>query len=63
MAVELGGGKYSFMVRDTWAKLPDEITLGDVAAVGVDRHDRVYAFNRGDHPVAVLDAEGNLLKA
>ena len=62
MAVELGGGKYTFVVRDQWAKVPDEIALGDVAAVGVDAHDRVYAFNRGDHPVAVFDAEGNLLR-
>jgi len=62
MAVELGGGKYTFVVRDQWAKVPDEIVLGDVAAVGVDGHDRVYAFNRGDHPVAVFDAEGNLLR-
>ena len=44
------------MVRDTWAKLPDEIILGDVAAVGVDGQDRVYAFNRGEHPVVVFDA-------
>jgi sugar lactone lactonase YvrE len=62
MAVELGTGKYTFVVRDNWAKLPDEIVLGDVAAVGVDRNDRVYAFNRGEHPVAVFDAEGNLLR-
>ena len=45
MAVELGSGRYTFSVRDNWAKLPDEITSGDVAAVGVDRHDQVYAFD------------------
>ncbi|MBV8736780.1 MAG: hypothetical protein JO007_05890 [Alphaproteobacteria bacterium] len=63
MAVELGSGRYTFVVRDTWAKLPEEIVLGDVAAVGVDRNDRVYAFNRGEHPIAVFDAEGNLLRS
>ncbi len=62
MAVELGKGNWTFIVRDEWVKLPNEIVLGDVAAVGVDRHDRVYAFNRGDHPVAVFDSEGNLLR-
>ena len=56
MAVELGGGQYTFVVREDWAKVPDEIMLGDVAAVGVDAEDRVYAFNRGEHPVAVFDA-------
>jgi DNA-binding beta-propeller fold protein YncE len=62
MAVQLGSGEYTFDVHDNWAKLPEEITLGDCAAVGVDRQNRVYAFNRGEHPVAVFDAEGNLLR-
>ena len=62
MAVQLGRGEWTFEVNENWAKLPDEIVLGDVAAVGVDRRDRVCAFNRGEHPVAVFDAEGNLLQ-
>ena len=62
MAVQLGRSEYTFEVNDNWAKLPDEITLGDCAAVGVDQQNRVYAFNRGEHPVAVFDAEGNLLR-
>ena len=62
MAVQLGNGEYTFEVHENWAKVPEEITLGDCAAVGVDRQNRVYAFNRGEHPVAVFDAEGNLLR-
>src|SRR5439155_8642543 len=62
MAVTLGGGEWSFEVQESWAKIPDEIVLGDCAAVGVDSHDNVYAFNRGDHPVAVFDSDGNLLR-
>src|SRR5438105_8561976 len=62
MAVQLGSGDYTFEVNENWAKVPEEITLGDCAAVGVDRQNRVYAFNRGEHPVAVFDAEGNLLR-
>ncbi len=57
MAVQLGSGQFTFAVRDDWAKAPDEIVLGDVAAVGVDRQDSVYAFNRGEHPIVVFDAE------
>ena len=63
MAVQLGSGEYTFEVDENWAKVPEEITLGDCAAVGVDRQNRVYAFNRGEHPVAVFDAEGNLLRS
>ena len=48
--------------RREWAKIPDEIVLGDCAAVGVDSKDNVYAFNRGDHPIAVFDNDGNLLR-
>ena len=62
MAVQLGSGEYIFEVNENWAKVPAEITLGDCAAVGVDRQQRVYAFNRGEHPVAVFDADGNLLR-
>ena len=62
MAVRLGRGEYTFEVHENWAKIPDEIVLGDCAAVGVDAHDNVYAFNRGDHPVAVFDSAGNLLR-
>src|ERR1700746_659518 len=62
MTVQLGSGEYTFEVNEHWAKVPEEITLGDCAAVGVDRQNRVYAFNRGEHPVAVFDAEGNLLR-
>src|SRR6266403_1225396 len=62
MAIQLGSGEYTFEVNENWAKVPEEITLGDCAAVGVDRQNRVYAFNRGEHPVAVFDAEGTLLR-
>jgi DNA-binding beta-propeller fold protein YncE len=62
MAERLGSGEWSFEVQDNWARIPDEIVLGDCAAVGVDSHDNVYAFNRGDHPIAVFDKDGNLLR-
>ncbi len=62
MAERLGSGEWGFEVNENWAKVPDDIVLGDVAAVGVDKNDNVYAFNRGDHPVAVFDKDGNLLR-
>ena len=62
MAERLGTGAWSFEVNENWAKIPDEIVLGDCAAVGVDSKDNVYAFNRGEHPVAVFDKDGNLLR-
>ncbi|MCB1378849.1 MAG: hypothetical protein KDK89_10855 [Alphaproteobacteria bacterium] len=63
MTVILGEGDYRYRVVEDWAKLPDGWNLGDVAAVGVDRHDRVYVFNRSEHPMIVLDREGNFLRS
>ena len=37
------------------------LALKDVAAVAVDSKDRVYVFNRGEHPMMVFDREGNFL--
>ena len=56
MAAILGSGAYRYEVHDRWAKLPPGQEFNaDVAAVGVDAQDRVYAFNRGRHPMVVFD--------
>jgi hypothetical protein len=63
MAALLGSGEHRYRVVDNWAKLPDGWTLSDVAAVGVDSKDRIYVFNRGAHPMILLDREGNFLRS
>ena len=40
--------------------MPGGWTLGQTGIV-TDSHDRVYLFNRSDHPLIVLDREGNFL--
>jgi hypothetical protein len=63
MPVVLGTDGYRYEVADNWAKLPPGMEFNaDVAAVGVDKNDNVYAFNRGQHPMCVFDREGNLLR-
>src|SRR6201997_109920 len=59
MAAIVGSGEYRYRIIENWAKLPDGWSFKEVAAVGVDSHDRVYAFNRGEHPMMVFDREGN----
>lgn len=61
MTDHLGQGDFSFDVATDWAKLPGEIVLGDVAGIAVDGRDRVYLFNRGEHPVVVLDRTGTFV--
>ena len=63
-AVILGTGAYRYEVIDGWAKLPPGKEFNaDVAAVGVDAQDNVYAFNRGAHPMCVFDRDGNFLRS
>ena len=46
-----------------WTKLPDGWTFHEVSGVGVDERDRVYVFNRGEHPLIVFDRDGNFVTA
>ncbi|CDX33079.1 peptidyl-alpha-hydroxyglycine alpha-amidating lyase family protein [Mesorhizobium sp. ORS 3428] len=61
MGVIVGSGDYTYRVVEGWEKLPPGWELGDVAAVGVDQRDRVYVFNRGEHPMCVFDRNGEFI--
>jgi len=63
MSTILGTGGHRYRVVENWAKLPDGWEFKDVAAVAVDSHDRVYCFNRGEHPMMVFDRDGNFIKS
>src|SRR5215469_12720200 len=59
MAIIVGTGDFKYRIVEDWAKLPDGWSFKEVGAVGVDAKDNVYVFNRGDHPMMVLDGYGN----
>ncbi len=63
MASIVGTGDFQYRMVENWAKLPDGWSFKEVAAVGVDKNDNVYAFNRGEHPVMVFDRDGNFLRS
>lgn len=46
-----------------WAKPPAGTTLLDVPGVEVDREDRVYAFSRGEHGLAIFEPDGRFLRS
>ncbi len=48
---------------DQWARLPSGWSWTEVAAVATDQRDRVYVFNRGDHPVMIFDRDGTFLES
>src|ERR1700757_3397948 len=59
----VGTGDFKYRIIEDWAKLPDGWSFKEVAAVGVDSKDNVYAFNRGEHPIMVFDRDGNFLRS
>jgi DNA-binding beta-propeller fold protein YncE len=59
----VGQGDYRYKQIDNWAKVPPGWSLREVGAVGVDKQDNVYVFNRGEHPMMVFDRDGNFLRA
>jgi DNA-binding beta-propeller fold protein YncE len=61
--VALGTERFTYEVAEGWEKLPDGWGFREVAAVGVDVKDNVYAFNRGEHPMIVFDKDGNFLRS
>jgi DNA-binding beta-propeller fold protein YncE len=56
----VGSGEFTYDVLDNWAKTPDGWSIGQ-AEPACDSQDRVYVFNRGDHPLMIFDRDGNFL--
>jgi DNA-binding beta-propeller fold protein YncE len=52
---------FRYEIVPDWCRPPGEWDFGEVAAVAVDDRDRVYAFNRGEHPMMVFDRDGNFI--
>jgi sugar lactone lactonase YvrE len=58
----LEGGGFKFEVVEGWGKVPGGLRLGaDIPGVATDAQDRVYVFNRSEHPVAVFESDGRFL--
>lgn len=61
MATRLGTDDYIYEELADWAKLPDGWSFKEVADVVVDAQDRVYVFNRGEHPMIVFESDGSFV--
>ncbi len=59
IALEYGGGKYTYTLVEGWAKLTEGESLVDVVGISIDEDDRVYAFGRSRRPLIIFDSEGN----
>jgi DNA-binding beta-propeller fold protein YncE len=63
MGAMLGSGDYVYEELSDWAQLPAGWTFKEVADVAVDSQDRVYVFNRGEHPMMVFGPDGSFVAA
>jgi DNA-binding beta-propeller fold protein YncE len=57
----VGEGSFRYEVAVGWEQLPDGWSHGDVAGVATDSQDRVYVFNRSEHPVIVYERDGRFI--
>lgn len=56
-----GQGTHQYIVDENWWTLPEGWEFGWIPAVAVDSQDRVYVYSRSEHPMVVLDRDGNFL--
>lgn len=57
----VGQSSYRYQALSRWEKLPPGWRFHEVAGVAADSKDRVFVFNRGEHPVIILDRDGNFV--
>jgi DNA-binding beta-propeller fold protein YncE len=50
-----------FALVPDWEQLPPGWSHGDVAGVACDSRNRVYVFNRSEHPVIVYESDGRFV--
>ncbi|HEY2839741.1 MAG TPA: peptidyl-alpha-hydroxyglycine alpha-amidating lyase family protein [Pirellulales bacterium] len=49
---------FGYEAFDQWARLPAGWSWTEVTAVATDSQNRVFVFNRGEHPVIIFDHDG-----
>src|SRR5262245_24327853 len=60
-SVTAKGDGVRFGPCEGWGTLPDGWRFVEVAGVAADPRDRVFVFNRGEHPVIIFDREGRFV--
>ena len=63
MPTIVGAGRFTYEVAEGWGEIPEGWKFTQVAGVAVDSQDRVFVFNRGEHPVVIFSRDGKFLKS
>lgn len=59
----VGSGRFRYQALPKWEQLPAGWRFDEVAGVATDSRDRVYVFNRGQHPLMIFDRDGKFLSS
>ena len=60
-SLKIGAGDLRYEALTGWESLPAGWSFVEVAGVATDSQDRVYVFNRGEHPLIIFDRDGRFL--
>jgi len=52
-----------YEANDHWEQVPAGWTWTEVTGTAVDSRDRVFVFNRGEHPVMIFNRDGSIVSA
>ncbi len=63
MSTVVGEGKFTYEVAEGWGELPEGWKFTQVAGIAVDSQDRVYVFNRSEHPMIIFDRDGKFINS
>ena len=58
---QVGSNDFVYQANDAWHQVPPNMTLGETVGVATDSRNRVYVFNRSEHPLVVFDSDGTFL--
>ena len=61
MSIVVGEGQFTYEVAEGWGELPEGWKFTQVAGIAVDSQDRVYVFNRSEHPMIIFDRDGKFI--
>ena len=59
----VGNNDFQYEADSEWQQLPDGWDLVEAVGMATDSQDRVYVFNRGEHPLIVFDRDGSFVTA
>ena len=59
----VGQGEHRYELVEDWEQIPEGWRHGDVAGVATDAQDRVYVFNRSEHPLMIYEPDGRFIKS